>query len=201
MALEPLIGRHHPLALKVRELLEPVVRRRGLELVDIQYVEGGSQPVLRLFADAAAGISLNVLEELTGTVGDVLDAEDPIAQRYTLEVSSPGLERPLTKRSHFEAALGDKVLVRTEDKVDGSRQHRGVLSGISDTELTLQVDGTAASRALPLLQVRDAHLVYEFVPAPRPGKKPAAPGADAHTATTKPSRRKEGGHRRGGQTE
>ncbi|MEW5848993.1 MAG: ribosome maturation factor RimP [Myxococcota bacterium] len=171
--LEPLIGRHHPLALKVREIIDPVIRRRGLELVDIQFQEGGPSPTLRVYADRAGGISLAALEELSGTLGDLLDVEDPIPVKYALEVSSPGVDRPLAKRSHFQAAMGEEVVIKTDGKVDGSRVHRGILSGVGENELVVQVDGTG--RTIPFDVVASAHVVYQFQTPVKPGKKPAPP--------------------------
>jgi ribosome maturation factor RimP len=175
--LEPLIGKHHPLALKVRALIEPVVRRRGLELVDIQYGEGGGPPALRVYADGGTGITISVLEELSGVLSDLLDAEDPLPGKYTLEVSSPGVDRPLTKRRHYEAATGQEVAVRTDVKVGGSRTHRGILAGISDTEVFVQVDGTG--RPIPIATIRDAHLVYHFAPGGKPPTKRKPPRQDS----------------------
>ena len=173
MALEPLIGKHHPLALKVRDIVDPLVRRRGLFLVDIQYTEGGGAPHLRVFADAPGGISLTQLQDLSETVGDILDAEDPLPSRYTLEVSSPGVDRPMTQLAHFEAAKGTEVLVVTTTKIDGSRKHRGMLTSVGAQDVVVLVDGSA--RTLPLHAVDHAHTIYKFQAADKPGKKPKAP--------------------------
>jgi len=185
-------------ALKVREIVEPLVRRRGLELVDIQFGEGGGSPALRIFADGPGGISLSALEELSRTLGDIMDAEDPVptAGRYTLEVSSPGLDRPLTRKSHFEAALGELVMVVTSAKIAGSRKHKGVLSGIDNVAVIVQVDGTA--RTIPLSQVDSANTIYQFEAVERPGKKPAAKAPPNLNATP---RRGADKARRGGPTE
>jgi len=170
MALQPLIGRHHPVALKVRELLDPVFRRRGVELVDIHFVEGGGPPALRVYADQPGGISINTLQELSETVGDLMDAEDPVPVRYTLEVSSPGVDRPLTQVAHFEAAQGEECMVVTTQKVDGSRKHKGILTGIADNTITVIVEGQ--SRAIALDLIDRAHTVYKFEQVVRPGKTP-----------------------------
>ncbi|MBI5496864.1 MAG: ribosome maturation factor RimP [Deltaproteobacteria bacterium] len=175
MALEPLIGRHHPVALRVRELADPVVRRRGCELVDVQYSEGGGtrSSLLRVYADQPGGISINTLQDLSETLGDLLDAEDPVPRAYQLEVSSPGVDRPLAALSHFEAARGELVMVVTTEKVDGSRKHRGILSGVSPDEVIVQVDGTA--RTIPLGLIDHAHIIYVFEEVVRPGKPHPAP--------------------------
>lgn len=171
MPLEPWIGRHHPVAHKLRELVDPVARRRGLELVDIQFREGRTQSVVQLYADAPGGISLAQLEELSRTLGDLFDAEDPIpGNTYELEVSSPGLDRPLTVPAHFEAAHGQEVMITTVEKIDGSRKHKGVLSGFGPSGAIVQVEGS--SRTIPVDSMDSAHTVYRFVAPPKPGKKP-----------------------------
>jgi ribosome maturation factor RimP len=170
MALEPWIGRHHPVAHKLRELMDPVVRRHGLELVDIQFRESRHNGAVQVYADAPGGISLQQLEMLSRTLGDLLDAEDPIpGDRYELEVSSPGVDRPLTTAAHFEAAHGAEVAIVSIEKVDGSRKHRGVLSGFGPQGAVLQVDGV--SRTIALESIDSANTIYQFGP-PAQGKKP-----------------------------
>lgn len=186
MVMEPWIGRHHPLALKVRPLVEPVIAHKGLELVDIQYGEGGGGPTLRVFVDGPGGIHIDALQELSGTLGDVLDAEDPMPGRYQLEVSSPGLNRPLTSRARMEAALGEEVLVVTTFKVEGGRKHKGTLSGVDAEAVMVQVEGQV--RRIPLEHVDHAHTIYRFETAEKPGKK-GAPQKHKETQT----RRQAGG--------
>jgi ribosome maturation factor RimP len=170
--LEPLIGKHHPVALQVRELVDPLIRRRGMELVDIQFAEGGAAPTLRIFAQQPGGVNLQALKSLSEVISDLLDVEDPLPRRYQLEVSSPGLDRPLALARHFETALGEEVMVATSVKVDGSRKHCGVLSGFAPDQVVVQLDG--ASRVIPLETVEHAHVVYKFAVVERPGKHHAA---------------------------
>lgn len=171
METEPWIGRHHPVAHRVRGIIEPVLRRRGLELVNIRFAEGRNSSSLEVYADAPGGISLAQLEDLSRTLGDILDAEDPIVGHYDLQVSSPGVDRPLTTARHFEAAMGELVQVSSLAKVGGSRRHRGILSGFGPQGLVVQVEGSARTIAVDLID--SAHTVYMFEPVVKPGKKPS----------------------------
>src|SRR3990172_3147571 len=96
----------------VERLIEPVIVERGLELVDIELKREAIGLVMRIYLDALVGkISLDALGEASQAIGKVLDEADVIRQQYTLEVSSPGIDRPLTKPEHFKRFVGSKVLV------------------------------------------------------------------------------------------
>src|SRR5260370_18800135 len=100
----------HPTAEKVVELLEPHIERQGYELVSVDYHKGTRNSLLRLLVDKpGGGIGLDDLEKLSPVLGDLLDVYDPIEGRYTLEVSSPGLNRPLRRLRHFAAVRGERV--------------------------------------------------------------------------------------------
>src|SRR5271163_1733745 len=100
----------HPTAEKVVELLEPHIERQGYELVSVDFRKGTRNSLLRLLVDKpGGGIALSDLEKLSPALGDLLDVYDPVDGRYTLEVASPGINRPLVKRSHFEAFVGQRV--------------------------------------------------------------------------------------------
>ena len=97
----------HPTAEKVVELLEPHIERQGYELVSVDFRKGTRNSLLRLLVDKpGGGIALSDLEKLSPTLGDLLDVYDPVEGRYTLEVASPGVNRPLRKLEHFEAVEG-----------------------------------------------------------------------------------------------
>lgn len=177
---DTLIGRHHPVALKVRTLIPPILRRRNVDVVDIRFEDGH----LRVYADQAGGITIATLSELSQTLGDLFDAEDPIPGPYTLEVSSPGVDRPLATRAHYEAAQGERVMVVTITKIEGGRKHKGILTGISDTEVLLHVDGK--TRHLPVDLIDSAHTIYTFETAPKPQK--VGMGGGKHKKDPKPAR-------------
>src|SRR5882724_13212417 len=103
----------HPVAEKVADLLEPHVEREGYELVSVDYRHGTRNSMLRLLVDRpGGGIALSDLEKLSPKLGDLLDVYDPVEGRYTLEVSSPGVNRPLTRREDFEAFVGQRVRIK-----------------------------------------------------------------------------------------
>src|ERR1700683_1820739 len=112
----------HPTAEKVVALLEPHIERQGYELVSVDFRKGTRNSMLRLLVDKpGGGIALSDLEKLSPTLGDLLDVYDPVEGRYTLEVASPGINRPLRKLEHFAAVTGERVRVG-EQVVDGRRR-------------------------------------------------------------------------------
>ena len=117
---------------RVRDLAEPLIEAEGLELVDVEYLREGSRWVLRLYIDKPGGVDLDACQTVSRLVDKVLDVEDPIAPSYSLEVSSPGLERPLKKREHFEKFAGREVEIRTFGPIgDPPRKNfKGRLLGI-----------------------------------------------------------------------
>lgn len=127
---------------KVKQLAEPVVEGEGYELVDVEYGSDRGRAVLRLYIDSSMG-SVNVEDcsHVSRIVGDLLDVEDVVAGAYSLEVSSPGLFRPLTKPTHFDRAVGERIKVKTYEKQDDRRVFTGVLKGHADGHLTVDVDG------------------------------------------------------------
>src|SRR5260370_34601003 len=110
----------HPPAEKVVELLEPHIERQGYELVSVDFRKGTRHSMLRLLVDKpGGGIALSDLEKLTPTLGDLLDVYDPVDGRYTLEVASPGINRPLRKLEHFEAVKVERETVGAHRARDG----------------------------------------------------------------------------------
>jgi ribosome maturation factor RimP len=164
--IPPLSG----LADLVRAIVEPVLLDQGCELVDLKTSGGHSQPLIQLFVDQgdAAGISLEQLESLNRFVGDVLDVEDGekglFSGRYTLELSSPGVERPLTKKSHFLNVEGQVIKVRILDA--GQRAtYQGELLQVMDDGIKLrerQGGDAEDARFISWLTVQKANLVFSF---------------------------------------
>ena len=117
-----------PLAKKIGELLEPHIEGQGFELVMVDLHQGPRNSLLRLLVDKpGGGIALSDLERLSPILGDLLDVYDPIEGRYTLEVASPGINRPLTKLKDFEAYRGRSVHIRTFRPRNGRRNFEGTL--------------------------------------------------------------------------
>lgn len=144
----------------IQGLVEPVLTGMGYDLVDLQYGREGGRYILRLFIDRPEGISLDDCEKASRAVSDILDQEDPIPNSYYLEVSSPGLERPLKKEADFQRFTGRKVKLRTFAPIEGQRHFQGQLRGYQEGQVQVQL----ADRRLlviPLGQVATARLVFD----------------------------------------
>jgi ribosome maturation factor RimP len=121
-------------------LIEPVLVRSGYELVELEYVAGRSQAVVRIFIDQPAGITVEDCERVSRDVAALLDVDDPIPTAYTLEVSSPGFDRVLRTPAHFERFVGSRVFVELKVPRAGRRRYTGTLRAVSDTGIELEVD-------------------------------------------------------------
>ena len=122
------------------ELAAPILEEMGLQLWDVVYEKEGSGWYLRYYVDKEGGIDINSCEAFSRAISDVLDEADPIDGSYTLEVSSPGIERQLTRDWHFEALRGQPLLVRLIRPVEGVRDFIGTLTDYRDGTLTLLLD-------------------------------------------------------------
>jgi ribosome maturation factor RimP len=146
---------------EVRDLAQAVARRRSLRLWD---VEMGGQPgrhVVRVFVDADGGIDLDTVAEVSEELSRGLDLTDPIPGRYTLEVSSPGLERTLKSPEHFELSIGTKVIVKTKEPVVGnSHRIEGLLEEAGDGGVTIDVGAEHVD--VPYDEIKSARTVFEW---------------------------------------
>lgn len=136
--------------------LAPLVEGLGYELWELEYSPGRGNACLRLYIDAAAGITLDDCERVSRAVSEVLDAEDPVPGHYRLEVSSPGLERPLRTAAHFARFVGETVYVETTQANEARRRFKGTLLAASAADVEVEVDGRRW--ALPISGIRKAHL-------------------------------------------
>jgi ribosome maturation factor RimP len=132
----------------------------GVELVALEQSGGARQRVVRLYIDQPEGVTHELCGRVSEVVGRALDEIDAIGGPYTLEVSSPGLERPLRKRSHFEAQLGEKIYVKTRVPVEGSKVWQGTLVEVAADDLLIEEGGRQVR--IPLSEIGNAHLTYEF---------------------------------------
>jgi len=123
-------------------MIEPVLDPEGIELVDIEYKLEGGRWALRLFIDTPNGVTLGDCELVSRQVGALLDIKDPIEHRYVLEVSSPGINRVLRKEKDFQQFAGSPVRIRTRRKLTGRRNFRGILKGIENSAIVLDMDGS-----------------------------------------------------------
>jgi len=126
----------------IEQLIEPVVTKEGLELVDIELKREAIGLVLRIYIDTKeGGVSLDTLSKASQSISKILDEADTIKQKYTLEVSSPGIERPLTKPDHFKRFVGSKIQVKTEKPLEKRKQFKGQLVEAGDESFVLEVNG------------------------------------------------------------
>ena len=144
----------------LRRLLQPVVEMLGYELVGIEYFPSGHHHILRVYIDKEEGITLEDCEQVSHQVSALLDVEDPIRGTYTLEVSSPGLDRPLFTPEHFARFSGRQVKLRLFAPRGGRRNYKGLLQGLDDGNVRLEVDGEEFR--LPLEEIERARLVPEL---------------------------------------
>lgn len=175
------------IAEQVRLLAEPILAELDLELFDVEY-GGGS---LTVTIDAPGGVGIDQLARATRAVSAALDDADPISGQYTLEVSSPGLERALRTPAHFAWAVGRAVSVKTVSSYDGPRRLAGTVAGADDDGVDLTLDepvGTVVRLAYG--DIDKARTTFEWGPAPKPGsaskpgkkKKSASAGSGAEVA-------------------
>jgi ribosome maturation factor RimP len=139
------------------QLLEPAVTMLGYELVDVEFAPAGSGGLVRIYIDGPAGITLDDCERVSHAVSALLDAEDPIAGAYRLEVSSPGLDRILRTRSHFERFVGSRIKVQLAEPIEGRRRFTGRLVEAGAEKISLEVDGNPVQ--LELARIQKARVV------------------------------------------
>ena len=142
---------------ELAKLLEPTIVRLGYELWHLELKIGGKHGVLRLFIDKADGIGLDDCEKVSQAVSALLDVEDPLPGHYDLEVSSPGLDRKLTKVEHFQRFAGETLKVQMRFPIEGRRRFRGTLVSSDDENIVVEVDGE--SHTLPVATIDTARLV------------------------------------------
>jgi ribosome maturation factor RimP len=142
---------------ELAKLLEPAVERLGYELTDLEVRLGGKGGVIRVFIDKPEGIDLDDCEKVSLAVSALLDVEDPVPGNYNLEVSSPGLDRKLTKVAHFQRFVGETVKVQMRFPIEGRRRFRGTLVSSDEENIVVEVDGE--SHSLPLKTIDTARLV------------------------------------------
>jgi ribosome maturation factor RimP len=153
-------------AARIRDLIEPVLTGLDVELFDVEY--GGA--LLKVTVDRPGGIDMDTVAIATRAISRALDEADPIPGRYTLEVSSPGLERALRTPAHFAWAVGKKVAVKSRPTFEGDRRVTGTLRAADDEGIELALDEPAGeTRRLRFDDIDKARTVFEWGEAPKPG--------------------------------
>lgn len=149
----------------LREKIKTVVEDEDLELVDLEFFEGGPASVLRVYVDKAGGVTVDQCAHLSRRIGDFLDIEDLIPHRYLLEVSSPGLDRPLTSGADFKRKMGEKVKVYMKEAVGGKIEVIGKIKNSDEENLFLSIESPKESsvdeeeRVIPLKNVTSAKIM------------------------------------------
>ena len=145
---------------QVSDLIGPILSEMKFELVDVEYLTDRGRWVLRIYIDKEGGVTLDDCAIVSRELGDLIDIKNIIEHEYVLEVSSPGLNRPLKKEADFIRAIGKKIKVRTRVSVDGRRNFTGVLRDFKEQKLALDSEGGLVSLAWS--GIEKANLVYEF---------------------------------------
>ncbi len=148
------------LARQLNELFRPVLDSMGYELVGVEYKPGQGESLLRVYIDTEQGVTLEDCERVSHQLSGLLDVEDPIRGQYRLEISSPGLDRPLFIPEHFQRFAGHPVRVRLTELWEGRRKLRGELLGFSDGRILLLEDDV--EYAVPLELVDRANLIPDI---------------------------------------
>ncbi len=165
----------------VRDLAEPVCAADGVDLVDVELAGG----VLTVTVDREGGLDLDAIAALTRRISRLLDEADPVPGRYTLEVSTPGLERKLRTPDHFRRAVGQLVNVRTVAGTEVGRRLRGTLVAADDDGITVGPDPATPDgpeRTVRHDQVERARTVFEWGPTPKPGWQEPSPSSKKKAA-------------------
>ena len=145
---------------KLTEMLRPAVEETGKTLLGCEFISAGNHSVLRLFIEHENGIDVDDCAEVSRQVGAILDVEDPISTEYSLEVSSPGLDRPLFDLAHYQAVVGETINVKLSIPLNGRRKFKGKLETIEHDTLVVSLDGE--DYELVISNIDKANLVHNF---------------------------------------
>jgi ribosome maturation factor RimP len=151
-----------PVNVKIEKLIAPTIEALGFELVGCELVASGKgSSTLRVYADGPDGINIDQCAEISRQIGVILDVENPIHGNYSLEVSSPGLERPLFKLEHYRRFIGKTAKVRLRMPQNDRRNFKGEITKVNDTDVILTLeDGTVAT--LPFTNIDKGHLSIDY---------------------------------------
>ena len=147
---------------KVLSIINPSIEDLGYELLGIEYVPSGKHSILRLYIDSEVGIGVDDCEIVSRQVSAIMDVEDPITGQYNLEVSSPGIERPLFVVAHYMRFLGHDVRLRTFRPIEGRRNFTGAIGSVSEKSNSLELVTELGPVTLDLDLIEKANLVAHF---------------------------------------
>jgi ribosome maturation factor RimP len=141
-------------------MFEPTIEDMGFELLGLELAQAGRNSTLRVYIDHENGVNVDNCADVSRQISAILDVEDPITNEYNLEVSSPGIDRPLFKPEHFVKATGEEVRLRTKLPQDGRRNFKGDLTQVNGDMITLNIDG--ADFMIMLSNVEKANIIAKF---------------------------------------
>ena len=147
---------------KIETLINPVIVDMGYELVGIEYVASGKHSILRIYIDSDSGIGVDDCEAVSRQISAILDVEDPITGQYNLEVSSPGIERPLFHIGHYQRFLGHNIKLRLVRPIDGQRKFMGAIGSVSETNNSIELVTELGPVVLDIELIEKANLVADF---------------------------------------
>ena len=142
---------------QIEQLIEKPIETLGYELVGVEYIKNGHETVVRIYIDSQQGISIEDCERVSHQVSGILEVEEPLTSAYNLEVSSPGFDRPLFKERDFVRFVESEAKISMKLPVQGRRNFKGTLQGVSDGNVLIEVDGEIYE--LPLTKLSKARLV------------------------------------------
>jgi ribosome maturation factor RimP len=145
---------------QVTDLIEPILHEMDFELVDVDYLSEHGKWVLRIYIDRAGGVTIDDCAMISGELGDLIDIKDIVRHEYVLEVSSPGLNRPLKNEADFARVIGKKVKVKMRMPVNGRRNFSGYLKDVRGHIIYIEDEGELMTLSWP--EIDKANLVYEF---------------------------------------
>ncbi len=147
---------------KIIDLINPVIGDMGYELVGVEYVASGKHSILRIYIDIDNGIGIEDCEKVSRQLSAIFDVEDPISGQYNLEVSSPGVERPLFHIGHYQRFLGNDIKLRMVRPIDGQRKFSGTIGSVSEVNNTIELVTELGPVTLDIDMIEKANLVADF---------------------------------------
>jgi len=145
---------------KIEGIVAPILGERFLELVEIEFRPAGARWLLRVYIDREGGVTIKDCEYVSRELSRILDVDDPIEHPYTLEVSSPGLTRPLKRREDFARFRGKKCRITTREEVGGKREFLGTIVDTAGEEVT--IEEKIGMFTIPICAIKKAHLEFDF---------------------------------------
>lgn len=146
----------------LHERLVKLIDSMGCELVGCEIVSQGRQALFRIYIDSPKGVTLDHCSQVSRQVSAMLDVEDPIQSRYVLEVSSPGINRPLFEIEHYQKYIGSRVKLKLYSPINQRRQYQGILVRVEEENIYLLVDDSEQEIALPFSAIEKANLIGDI---------------------------------------